>query len=198
MKKGEARRIFADTFLEVSKSTPIDRITVKEIVKRSGLSKQSFYNCFDTKADMVLWIHKGETERLIARVGSDGYTLRDFLTDIIGFWFDHKAFWVNAIKHTNGNELFLFTSSRNTYDTVSDYLKKKLGGYPAHGRLFAQGVHLRHRLHAGVLGAQKERLYKAELSRHDLCEHARKPQTVFWHTMLRAAVRGRREIRRRI
>ena len=38
MKKRTSKQIFAETFLELSRELPIDKITVKKIIEESGLS----------------------------------------------------------------------------------------------------------------------------------------------------------------
>lgn len=85
MKKRASKEIFAETLLELSKHTSVDKITVKQIVEESGLSLQTFYNHFTDKADLILWIHKSEFDRLLAKLGKNGYTCRDLTMENIQF-----------------------------------------------------------------------------------------------------------------
>ena len=63
MKKKSANEIFGGTLLELARSTPIEKITVKQIVEGSGLSLQTFYNHFHDKNDLVRWIHRSGNGR---------------------------------------------------------------------------------------------------------------------------------------
>ena len=42
MKKRTSKQIFAETFLDLSRELPVDKITVKKIVEESGLSLKTF------------------------------------------------------------------------------------------------------------------------------------------------------------
>ena len=50
MKKRTSKEIFSEALLELSRTTPVDKITVKQIVEASGLSLQTFYNHFKDKS----------------------------------------------------------------------------------------------------------------------------------------------------
>lgn len=58
MKKRTSKQIFAETFLELSRELPIDKITVKKIVEESGLSLKTFYNHFSDKYSLMLYIEE--------------------------------------------------------------------------------------------------------------------------------------------
>lgn len=45
----------ANSIKECMKTTPVDRITVKDIVEGSGLTRQTFYRNFKDKYDLINW-----------------------------------------------------------------------------------------------------------------------------------------------
>ena len=45
----------ADSIKECMKTTPVDKITVKDIVERCGLTRQTFYRNFKDKYDLINW-----------------------------------------------------------------------------------------------------------------------------------------------
>ena len=45
----------AASIKECMKTTPVDRITVKDIVEGSGLTRQTFYRNFKDKYDLINW-----------------------------------------------------------------------------------------------------------------------------------------------
>ncbi len=111
MKKRTTKQIFAETFLEMAKTTPIDRIKVTDLVKQSGCSMQSFYNSFDNKQDLLVWIYGSRVEDLVNRIGSNGYTFEDYLSDTVEGLSDYEGYIRNALKNTTGKEFFFLKMS---------------------------------------------------------------------------------------
>ena len=52
------RELFIATFKEIVSRTPIDKVTVAELVRRAGLSRQAFYNHFLDKHDLAIQIYE--------------------------------------------------------------------------------------------------------------------------------------------
>ncbi len=102
MKKRTTKQIFAETFLEMAKTTPIDKIRVTDLVKQSGCSVQSFYNNFDDKYDLLVWLHGRKIEELVNRIGSDGFTFGDYLGGVFDTFPEYIGLIKNAVKNTAG------------------------------------------------------------------------------------------------
>jgi len=130
MKKRTSEEIFAETLLELSRHTALDKITVKKIVEESGLSLQTFYNHFKDKYELILWIHKSEGDRTMARMGSRGYGYDDMIMDNIRFFLDHKEFMKNALENTHGKDSYAEMAINNAYRVWTQYIISK------HGRAF--------------------------------------------------------------
>ena len=86
MKKRSSKDIFAETMLALARQGPVDRITVKQLVDRSGLSLQTFYNHFHSKEDLILWMHRRGAERALARLEGKRYGFHDLTMDNIRFY----------------------------------------------------------------------------------------------------------------
>ena len=54
-KHDRAKYKLAASIKECMKTTPVDRITVKDIVEGSGLTRQTFYRNFKDKYDLINW-----------------------------------------------------------------------------------------------------------------------------------------------
>ena len=52
------RELFIATFKEIVSRTPIDKVTVAELVRQAGLSRQAFYNHFLNKHDLAIQIYE--------------------------------------------------------------------------------------------------------------------------------------------
>lgn len=124
MKKKTSEEIFVETLLELSEKMSVDKITVKMLVEESGLSLQTFYNHYLDKADLILSVHKVELNRLIKKYDSGKYSYHDILIENIMFYYDHKDFFLNAIKHTNGQDSYLKMSIDEAYKMSYEYILK--------------------------------------------------------------------------
>ncbi len=109
MKKRTSKAVFASALLALARQEPIARITVKQIVETSGLSLQTFYNHFRDKEDLILWIHRSEGERMLARLNGRNYHFHDLIMDNIRFCRENS----NFLQSTMGSDFF------NRYGTVT-------------------------------------------------------------------------------
>lgn len=125
MKKRSSKEILAEALLSLASRAPLDKITVKQIVAESGLSLQTFYNHFSDKYELILWLHLAESDRLIGRLGRDGYNFYDLLRDYARYYSGHRAFFINAIANTHGQDSYAIRSSEHSYTALSEYIKEK-------------------------------------------------------------------------
>ncbi len=54
----DLHKMFADALLELCEKKPLKTITVKQLLERTGASKQTFYNRFRDMADLIIWIYE--------------------------------------------------------------------------------------------------------------------------------------------
>ncbi|MBR1562838.1 MAG: TetR/AcrR family transcriptional regulator C-terminal domain-containing protein [Ruminococcus sp.] len=125
MARKSSKEIFADTIQELAKAAAVDKITVKQIVEKSGLSLQTFYNHFKDKSELILYIHKSAGDSMIAKLGKDGYGYRELTEENIRFYIDHKDFFYNALTNTYGLDSYAEQCARNAYTVWTKYLTKK-------------------------------------------------------------------------
>lgn len=52
------KKLLADALLELSEEKPLAKISITDIVKRAGAGRQTFYNHFQDKNDLIYWIYK--------------------------------------------------------------------------------------------------------------------------------------------
>lgn len=53
----DIKKIFADAFLELLSEKPLSKIKIRDLLEKSGASKQSFYNHFLDKNDLICYIY---------------------------------------------------------------------------------------------------------------------------------------------
>ena len=127
MKKRSSKQILAEALLSLAGHTPLDRITVKQIVAESGLSLQTFYNHFSDKYDLIFWIYAEESARLESRLGQDGYTFNDLLRDYARFYYERRDFFRNALASIHGQDSYWLRSTENSCRILGEYIKRTHG-----------------------------------------------------------------------
>lgn len=50
------KRLLANALIELAEEKPLSKITVTDIVSRAGAGRQTFYNHFQDKNDLIYWI----------------------------------------------------------------------------------------------------------------------------------------------
>ena len=60
MKRKTAKEILAEPFREPAESTPVDKITIRDIVDNCGYSSAAFYRNFSGKYDLIVSRHRSD------------------------------------------------------------------------------------------------------------------------------------------
>lgn len=92
MKKRTSKETFGDALLALAHSEELDRITVKQIVERSGLSLQTFYNHFRDKEDLVAWMHREGSEQALNRLVERHCSFHEVLLASIRFFSENDNY----------------------------------------------------------------------------------------------------------
>ena len=146
MKKRTSKQIFAETFLELSRESPIDKITVKKIVEESGLSLKTFYNHFSDKYSLMLYIEQMESNRLHAKLSDGDLTFHEYLRSGVEYYRKIKHFLSNAFENTQGADSYMKMHAEEACRSILAFIQKKndLTEIPADivfaGRFYANGL----------------------------------------------------------
>ena len=76
---GVIEKCLTDAFVELCGRKPIQKITVQDIVEAAGVSKQTFYNYFRDKQDLMNSVYQVEIDRTYAQLYSRPYGLSEAL-----------------------------------------------------------------------------------------------------------------------
>lgn len=125
MKKRTSKQIFAETFLELSRELPIDKITVKKIVEESGLSLKTFYNHFPDKYSLMLYIEQRESNRLHAKLSEGDLTFQEYLKEGIEYYRKIKHFLSNAFENTQGADSYAKMHAEEACRSILAFIQKK-------------------------------------------------------------------------
>lgn len=94
----------ADSIKECMKTTPVDRITVKDIVEGCGLTRQTFYRNFKDKYDLINWYFDKLVLLAFRQIGM-GNTVGESLTQKFDFIRSEKEFFTEAFRSDDYNSV---------------------------------------------------------------------------------------------
>ncbi len=100
----DTRYIFASSIKELLKKQELDKITVTDIVKKSGLTRQTFYRYFKDKYDLVNWYFERLADKSFLQIG-ESETLKEGLTKKFEFILNDKIFFQAAFKSKDYNNV---------------------------------------------------------------------------------------------
>ena len=104
----DVREAIADSLLELCETRPLQSISVKDIFQHTGVSRQTFYNYFLDKNDLICWIYRN-------RILSD---LKP--TDSLSACYsENLVFYRRIAKHYNFMKQALMLSGQNC---LRDYM----------------------------------------------------------------------------
>lgn len=92
MKKRTSKETFGDALLALARSEDLERITVKQIVEKSGLSLQTFYNHFRDKEDLVAWMHREGSDQALSRLVERRCSFHEILLACIRFYAENENY----------------------------------------------------------------------------------------------------------
>lgn len=91
------KQLLADSLMELLETEPFDKITVKDISAKCGVSRQSFYYYFDDIYDLVEWIFLQETQNALSDYSRiDNWQIGYVL--MLNWALSHKSFVMNIYK----------------------------------------------------------------------------------------------------
>ena len=106
----------------------LDKITVTDIVKRSGMTRQTFYRYFQDKYDLVNWYFEKLADKSFRQIGNSS-TLREGLIKKFTFLLNDKVFFTQAFqsKDYNNVENYDYQCILEFYENI---IQKKIGEIP--------------------------------------------------------------------
>lgn len=99
--------VLAESIKELMKTTPLDKITVKEIVSNCGTTRQTFYRNFKDKYDLVNWYFDSIVQNTIKQMGVS-LTLKEGLIKKFQCMLDDRYFFMAALKSRDYNNLMAY------------------------------------------------------------------------------------------
>lgn len=127
-KKDKTKYRFAQAIKDCMKTTPVDRITIRQITENCGLTRQTFYRNFLDKYDLINWYFDKLLMESFAHMGS-GKTVEDGLIRKFKFIQLERVFFTGAFRSDDHNSL-----KEHDFELIfkfySDLIQNKTGCRP--------------------------------------------------------------------
>ena len=115
----KTKELLAQSLTELMVTTPLEKISVNDIVEHAGVGRNTFYYHFEDKFDLVNWyFQSGATQFLVTRGHYASWST--LLTDLEEYLLQNKTFYVNAlaflmIRRPPRSTLFPYTTLFRSY-----------------------------------------------------------------------------------
>ena len=100
MKNEDIKDRFLTSLRTLSKSSPIDKITVRQIAEQSGVTTQTFYNYFPDKYELVQWGYRKRLDRLLKELIAREINYDTFLRNYLREYREDTSDIINAATGT--------------------------------------------------------------------------------------------------
>lgn len=91
---------------ELLKERPFDKISVKDIADRSGMSRNSFYYHFQDKFELISWIFYNDISERVEMYEDSSKFLEESFTCICDCLYQNRAFYKKCMEYVEQNSLF--------------------------------------------------------------------------------------------
>lgn len=126
MVKKTTKEILAESFMELTATKPISKISIVDIVENCSMTKPTFYRHFKDKYDLMAWLYVQQAQSNVSKIGTDGYLWRNTLLDGLRYYEKNRKFMVNALTHTSGRDAFINMINEADITFILGEIKKKL------------------------------------------------------------------------
>lgn len=123
--KKDTKQILAESLIQLSRSKPIDKISVRSIVRNCGAGRQTFYNHFRDKYELINWFYISNSDRIIAEcIDTEPWGI--VIGRTLSFINEYKVFFGNAISE-EGQLSFFISFYEYTKNFYKEYIKTNYG-----------------------------------------------------------------------
>ena len=137
------QKALAETFKELLLEMPLEKISVKDIASKCGISRNAYYYYYKDKFELMWWIVEYEFEEVL-KVNDESKTIADVYRDIIVHLHKNKKFYLPCMQYDGQNSLYDFYQEyfATLTEKKLEYLEKD---YPslAHNQIIPRGVYSR-------------------------------------------------------
>lgn len=109
----KTKQLLAVSIKELMATTPLERLSVSDIVGRAGMGRNTFYYHFQDKYDLVNWIFETEAVPLVPLDSVSEDNVEAIIGELIDYLRRNREFYRNALSYLGQNCLQDYI-----YDTI--------------------------------------------------------------------------------
>ena len=116
-RSNQTKQLLAQSLQELMGTTPLEKISVNDIVDHAGVGRNTFYYHFEDKYDLVNWyFQSGITRFLVERSAYSSWD--SLLTALETYFLENKVFYCNALAYNGQNSLqqYMFEYLRSIFE----------------------------------------------------------------------------------
>ncbi len=117
----EIKILLAESFKELVKEKPIEKITIKEITDKAGVIRVTFYNHFQDKYELVEWIYQEEIAGPMRILMWNGM-IEEAMVVMFNTMLKNRDFYVHAAK-LEGQNSFEEVVQASFKEMIHSYLE---------------------------------------------------------------------------
>lgn len=110
----------ANAVKELMKTTPLDKISVSEVVTECGTTRQTFYRNFKDKYDLVNWYFDKIVQKTIRQMGLS-LTIEEGLIKKLELMKEDRYFFISAFSSSDYNSLLHYD-----YECIYQFFKETI------------------------------------------------------------------------
>lgn len=127
MERKTTKQLLAESFRELAETTPVNKITIQDIVGNCGYSPATFYKHFNDKFDLIAWDFTSGCREIMSQVGKDGVTWECAIARGCQYLYERKRYLNNLFLHTSGHDSFIRYMSLTSIELLRDEIIRKTG-----------------------------------------------------------------------
>ena len=117
----------ASALQQIAARKTLDKITVKEIAERSGLTIATFYNHFQDKYDLAAWVSTNRNQAALAEAAKNGTGLYSLWLSNLQYALENRDYLINALENSHGKNSFALKCTENAIFTAGPLLCQSNG-----------------------------------------------------------------------
>ncbi|MGF3065812.1 dihydroxyacetone kinase transcriptional activator DhaS [Facklamia sp. P12945] len=125
--KTDTQEIIAQSFRELTLKKERDKISITDIMKQADFRRQTFYDYFDDKYDLVTWIFSHELYQSIQSI-MDWQNWEEILWQLLTYLESNNKYYRKIfldIKLDSFKEYFIYSIKKIIKQLVDDYFKEQ-------------------------------------------------------------------------
>ena len=103
-RSNQTKQLLAQSLQELMATTPLEKISVNDIVDHANVGRNTFYYHFEDKYDLVNWYFQSGITRFLVELSAYS-SWNALLAALETYFLENKVFYCNALAYNGQNSL---------------------------------------------------------------------------------------------